>query len=197
MKLRNLGAETRILFPVIPGPIRSTDDPGRRTPRRGTRRMVPGTSAPQPPVSTVTANDPLPNPPLLLKLPPPLHRNPARVELPFIPMTPLISALDRSGRLPGVAPREVVEVPVGVGGEDEVPDGQRDEVDEHPGDVDDAVGGDDDEEARETEDECEEDQGDRRGWGVGGEGDETFGDCLLRLGISMMDSFAFCGDSGL
>ena len=54
-------------------------------------------------------------------------------------------------------------MPVGVGGQDQVPDREGEEVDEHPEDVTDAVGGDDDEDAREAEDECEEDEGD--GWG--------------------------------
>ena len=52
----------------------------------------------------------------------------------------------------GVAPGEVVEVPESIYREDEVPDGEGEEVDEHPGDVGDAVGGDDDEDTGKTED---------------------------------------------
>ena len=46
-----------------------------------------------------------------------------------------------------VAPGEVVEMPISVGGEDQVPDGEREEVDEHPEDVGEFVGCDDDEDA--------------------------------------------------
>lgn len=67
-------------------------------------------------------------------------------------MTAFTGALLLAADLARVAPAEVVEVPVRVGGEHQVPDGEREEVDEHPEDVGDAVGGDDDEEARETED---------------------------------------------
>ena len=62
--------------------------------------------------------------------------------------------------LSSVTPAEIVKVPVGVDGEHEVPDREREEVDEHPEDVDGAVGCDDDEDTGETEDEDEEDERD-------------------------------------
>lgn len=92
-------------------------------------------------------------------------------------MATLASAFDLAGRLSSVAPGEVVKVPVGVDGEDEVPHGEGEKVDQHPEDVGEAVGGDDDEDAGEAEDEEEEDEGD--GWGrcVGYGCFDAEGDC--------------------
>lgn len=104
------------------------------------RTLAPGPITTGAPPSTVGT----PKPSLLLKITPPLHRNLAAIKLTVLVMAAFARALELAGRLAGVAPGEVVEVPVGVDGEDEVPDGQGDEVDEHPGDVGDAVGGYDD-----------------------------------------------------
>lgn len=97
--------------------------------------------------------------PLLLEIAPPLHGNLAAIKLAILIVASLVGARLGARRLARVAPGEVVEVPEGVGGQDEVPDGQGDEVDEHPEDVDEAVRGDDDEDAGQAEDEEQEDQG--------------------------------------
>lgn len=117
-----------------------------------------------------------PQPSLLFKIAPPLHSNLTRIKLAIAAVATLISALLLSFGLSGVAPGEVVEVPVSVGGQDEVPDGQGEQVDQHPDHVGDAVGGDDDEDTRETEDECEEDEGDGGGGGVCDGGFDAQGD---------------------
>lgn len=64
-----------------------------------------------------------------------------------------------------VAPAEVVEVPVSVRRQDQVPDWQGEEVDQHPHDVGEAVGCDYDQDAGEAEDQGQEDE--RDGWGGG------------------------------
>ena len=56
-------------------------------------------------------------------------------------------------------------MPVGVGREDQVPDGEGAEVDEHPENVRKFVGCDDDEDARKAENESQEDE--RNDWGSG------------------------------
>ena len=61
---------------------------------------------------------------------------------------------------PGLAPAEVVKVPEGIDGEDKVPNGEREEVDEHPRDVNDLSGRQDDEQRGETEDGREEEERD-------------------------------------
>lgn len=81
--------------------------------------------------------------------------------MPFFPF------LDFTCHFARVAPAEIVEMPEGVEREDQVPDGERAEVDEHPADVADAVGGYDDQDAGEAEDETEEDEGDEGRGGVG------------------------------
>ena len=100
---------------------------------------------------------------LLLKVAPALHGDLGAIELAVLVVAALVGACDGAGGLPRVTPAEIVKVPEGVGGEDEVPDWEGEEVDEHPEDVDEAVRGDDDEDTGETKDEDEEDQGD--GWG--------------------------------
>ena len=105
-------------------------------------------------------------PSLLLKIPPPLHSNLTRIKLPIRLMPArLLPPLLLPHKLPSITPREVVEVPVGVARQDQVPDGEGEEIDAHPEDVGEAVGGDDDEDAGEADDEGEEDEGD--GWGRG------------------------------
>lgn len=104
--------------------------------------------------------------PLLLEVAPPLHGDLAAVELAVTVVATLVSAGNGACGLSSVAPTEVIEVPEGICGEDEVPDWERDEVDQHPGDVDPSVRGDDDEDTGETKDEYEKDQRDGRGWCV-------------------------------
>ena len=72
----------------------------------------------------------VPNPPLPLELGPALHGDLAAVELAHVLDTGLLRLL--AGGLPRLAPREVVELPEGVGGQDKVPDRERKQVDEHP-----------------------------------------------------------------
>lgn len=72
-------------------------------------------------------------PALLLKLIPSLHRDLGAVKLALVFNTRLLGLFTSS--LAGIAPREVIEFPEGVGREDEVPDGEGDQVDQHPDDV--------------------------------------------------------------
>jgi hypothetical protein len=93
---------------------------------------------------------------LRLEISPSLHRDFAGVELSLATMTGLVRFLGVfAGGLTRVSPGEVVEVPEGVDWKDEVPDGEREQVDQHPEDVGQAVGGDDDENSRQTKDEGE------------------------------------------
>jgi hypothetical protein len=65
-----------------------------------------------------------------------LHNDAGRVEhtlLVSVPSLRLASTLSLD--LPRLSPREVVEMPVGVDGEDKVPDRERAQVDEHPSDI--------------------------------------------------------------
>ena len=114
--------------------------------------------------------------PLLLEIMPPLHRNLATIKLTPTAMATLISTLLFTVGFPGVTPGKIVKVPESVDGEDKVPDGEREEVYEHPGDVGDAVGSDDDEDAGKTEDEGEENERDDGGLGVGYGGFDAEGD---------------------
>ena len=59
---------------------------------------------------------------LLLEVAPSLHRDLGAVELAVFVVTALVGACYGAGSLSRVTPTEVVEVPEGVGGEDEVPD---------------------------------------------------------------------------
>ena len=85
---------------------------------------------------------------LLLEVAPSLHRDLGAVELAVFVVAALVGACDGACGLSRVSPTEVIEVPEGVGGEDEVPNRQRKEVDQHPEDVDNAMRGDDDEDTR-------------------------------------------------
>lgn len=131
--------------------------PSEHRRRDGRRRAAHrrGALAPRPAAAPALRRSP--QAPLLLEIPPPLHGDLAAVELAVLVVPALVGAGLGARRLPRVAPGEVVEVPEAVGRQDEVPDGQGDEVDDHPEDVDEAVGGDDDEDAGEAEDEEEED----------------------------------------
>lgn len=102
--------------------------------------------------------------PLALEIAPALHRDLTTVKFAFaVAVSRTFGPLLLAGGKTRVAPAEIVEVPVGVGWEYEVPDWEGEEVDEHPEDVAEAVGSDDDEDAGETEDEGEEDEGNE--WG--------------------------------
>ena len=67
---------------------------------------------------------------IALELGPAFHGDLAAVELALVLEAGLLGLLP--GRLARVAPREVVELPEGVGRQYKVPHGQRDEVDQHP-----------------------------------------------------------------
>lgn len=82
---------------------------------------------------------------LLLEIAPALHGDLGGVELAVLVVAALVGAGLGARRLSRVAPAEIVEVPEGVGGQDEIPHGQGDQIDDHPEDVDEAVRGDDDE----------------------------------------------------
>ena len=73
----------------------------------------------------------------LLKVSPPFHGDLAAVELAFVFVAGLLDLL--AGRLSRVTPAKVVELPVRVRWKDEIPYGQGNEVDQHPGDVGPAV----------------------------------------------------------
>lgn len=141
-------------------------DSGGRTTR------IPALALPTPTPRTTGMT---PQPPLLLKVAPPLHGDLTAVEFAVALVAAFARAALLARRLPRVAPAEVVEVPVGVRGQDEVPDGEGEEVDEHPEDVGDAVGGDDDEGAGQAEDEGQKDEGDKGGGGVGDGGFDAEG----------------------
>ena len=74
-----------------------------------------------------------------------LHDNLARVELSFFGMSAFAGALLLASCLTCVTPTEVVEMPECIGGQDQVPDWERQQIDQHPHNVGDAVGCDDDE----------------------------------------------------
>ena len=86
------------------------------------------------------------DPPVALKFGPSLHRDLAAVKLTLIFDACLLRLLSR--RLSRIAPREVVKLPERVRGQDEVPNRERQEVDEHPYDIGPAVSRDDDENGR-------------------------------------------------
>ena len=67
---------------------------------------------------------------LLLKLAPSLHRDLRAIEFALVLNPGFLGLLARC--LASVAPGKVVELPEGVHGEDEIPDREREEVDEHP-----------------------------------------------------------------
>ena len=93
-------------------------------------------------------------PALLLELAPSLHRDLRAVELALVLDTRLLRLLAR--RLARVAPREVVELPECVHRQHEVPDGQRDQVHEHPQHVRPPVRRQHDQYARQTKDQRQE-----------------------------------------
>jgi hypothetical protein len=112
-------------------------------------------------------------PPLPLKLAPALHGDLAAVELALVLDAGLLGLL--AGRLAGVSPRKVVELPICVDGEHEIPDGEGYEVDQHPDDVGPSVGGEDDQDRGETEDQTEKDEGND----LNGPFDDGYDDCFI------------------
>lgn len=111
----------------------------------------------------------------LLKVAPPLHGNLRAIEFTIFIVTALVGTCHGASSLSSITPAEVVEVPEGVGREDEIPDWQREKVDEHPEDVDQAMRGDNNKNTRQTENEYKEDQGNGRGRGIGESRLETKG----------------------
>lgn len=81
---------------------------------------------------------------LLFKVAPALHGDFAGVEFALSPVAILVRALDVTGSLTRVSPGEIVKVPEGVHWQDEVPDWEREQVDQHPQDIGETVCGDDD-----------------------------------------------------
>ena len=84
----------------------------------------------------------------LLEVAPPLHGDLRAVEFSVFVVTALVGTCHGTSGLSSITPAEVVEVPESVGGEDEIPDWQREEIDEHPEDVDQTMRGDDDKDTR-------------------------------------------------
>jgi len=92
-------------------------------------------------------------PALLLEFVPSLHCNLGAVELSLVFNTCFLGLLARS--LAGISPGEVIELPERVRWENEVPDWEREQVDEHPDDIRPAVGRDNDKNGRETKDQSQ------------------------------------------
>lgn len=84
----------------------------------------------------------------MLKIGPSLHGNLTAVELALSIVVTSLGLL--TSRLASITPREVVELPISIGWQDEVPNWEGEEVDEHPCNIRDAMGGQNDENARET-----------------------------------------------
>lgn len=115
------------------------------------------------PAVGTTTDDVLPRSPvsalrtlISLKLGPSLHRNLAAVK--FSLALTVAAALLIAIRFASFTPREVVKLPEGIDWENKIPNGERQEVDEHPDDVRPRVCGDDDENTRETKNETQEHQ---------------------------------------
>lgn len=115
------------------------------------------------PAVGATTDDVLPRTPvsalrtlISLKLSPSLHCNLATVKLSLA--LSVAAALLIAIRFASFTPREVVKLPEGIDREDKVPNGERQEVDEHPNDVGPRVRSDDDENTRETKNETQEHQ---------------------------------------
>lgn len=92
---------------------------------------------------------------LTLKLGPFLHDDVRRVKFSLLVSMvtfPLTSDLSR------LTPREIVEMPECVCGQDKVPNGEGKEIDEHPANVGDFARGDDDEETGQTKDDGKKDE---------------------------------------
>jgi len=116
--------------------------------------------------------------PLLLKLSPSLHRDLRAVKLAVrVVVSPTLRV---SGRLARVSPGEVVELPERVHREDKVPDGEGEEIDEHPGDVGPAVRREHDQNRRKTKNQRQQHERDdlRRS------ADNRDDDCGQRVSIS-------------
>jgi hypothetical protein len=95
--------------------------------------------------------------PFLLEFTPPLHRDLRAVEFALVFDARFLSLLPSC--LSSIAPGEVVEFPEGVDREDEVPDWEREQVDEHPYNVRPAMGCQYDEHRWETKNQGEEYEG--------------------------------------
>jgi hypothetical protein len=69
----------------------------------------------------------------LLEFAPSFHSDLGTVELAFVFDTSFLGLF--TGSLSSVTPREIIELPEGICGQDEIPDRKREEVDQHPHDV--------------------------------------------------------------
>jgi hypothetical protein len=73
------------------------------------------------------------HPSLLLKFTPSLHGNLTTIKLALVLDACLLRLFP--GRLPRIAPTEIIKLPVSVSWEDKVPNGKREQIDQHPDDV--------------------------------------------------------------
>lgn len=97
-----------------------------------------------------------------LEFGPSLHRNLAAVKLSLALVMAALALVAIC--LTGFTPREVIKLPESIGWEDKVPDGEGQEVDEHPDDIGPRVRGDNNENTGKTENETEKHQRDDLRW---------------------------------
>jgi hypothetical protein len=90
-----------------------------------------------------------------LKVMPSAHRNLAAVEFTFIFNASFLCLFARC--LSGVAPAKVIKFPVGICGEDKIPDRERKKIYEHPCHVRPAMSSQDNQYGRKTKNHCQQD----------------------------------------
>lgn len=98
-------------------------------------------------------------PSVSLPISPALHGNVGRIEGSLLSSV-CVCTFHFTSNLTGCSPRKVVHVEESIGGENEVPDRKRAQVDEHPSKVGKTARSDDDQNGRDTENEGEEDERD-------------------------------------
>ena len=158
---------------MMPARIRASG-PGHQSRRiiRGIpidRLIIPATATIVGATTTTAAPHGGPQTTFLFEIAPAFHGDLGGIELSLVGVAGFVGTTFLARGFAGVTPGEVVEVPESVDGKDEVPDGQRQKIDQHPEDVRDVMSRDDDEDTWKTEDESEEDQGDH-GSGCVGDG---------------------------
>lgn len=97
----------------------------------------------------------IPHTALLLKVAPALHGDLRAVEF---TLCCAVSLVLLTGRLAGFTPGEVIELPERVCWQNEIPNWQRQQIDEHPQDVDETMGSDHDQNTWETKNQGEQDE---------------------------------------
>ncbi len=105
-------------------------------------------------ISCITPSSSSSLPAVSLELVPSLHGNLGAVKLTLVFDACLLSLLTSS--LASITPGEVIEFPEGIDRKDKVPDGEGEEIDEHPYDVRPAVSGEDNEYSGKTKDQRQE-----------------------------------------